>query len=221
MGVPARPADDPAAWFTRPTLRGGHVTLRPLRLADAEAWPALLGDEATAREVWAWMTVARPRDAEQARAVVRAHLQRQDDRQSVCFTQTTPRDDAPIGMTSFYDIDPAVRTLAIGWTWIAKPYWASGVNTEAKLLLLSRAFDELGAARVVWHVDINNARSQAAVRALGAVQEGILRKHRIRPDGSWRDTVQFCMTDDDWPAARAALRIRLAAKARTGPREVS
>ena len=211
MGVPATPAEHPEEWFERPTLAGSRVTLRPLQQSDADAWPGLLGDEPTAQEVWAWMTVARPRTVEDAHAIVRDHLNRQDDRRSVCFTQTDAATGEPIGMTSYYDIDPAVRTLAIGWTWIAKPYWASGVNTESKLLLLTRAFDDLGAARVVWHVDINNARSQAAVSKLGAVREGVLRKHRIRPDRTWRDTVQFCLTDDDWPGVRDALHTRLTA----------
>jgi RimJ/RimL family protein N-acetyltransferase len=71
--------------------------------------------------------------------------------------------------------------------------------------MMSHAFDILGAARVVWHTDINNARSQAAIERLGATKEGVLRKHRIRKDGSWRDSVQYAMTDDDWPAARARL----------------
>ncbi|HST48431.1 GNAT family N-acetyltransferase, partial [Jatrophihabitans sp.] len=82
-------------------------------------------------------------------------------------------------------------------------------NTESKLLLLSHAFDELGAARVVWHTDVRNERSRAAILRLGATFEGVLRKHRILPDGSWRDTAQYAMTDEDWPAARQRLRASL------------
>ena len=74
--------------------------------------------------------------------------------------------------------------------------------------MLTHAFDTLGAARVVWHTDIYNERSQAAIARLGATREGELRKHRIRRDGSWRTTVQYSMTDDDWPAAREKLRPR-------------
>ena len=118
------------------------------------------------------------------------------------------------GTTSLYEVVPAVRTLAIGHTWLGKPWWRTGHNTESKLLLLSYAFDDLGAARVVWHTDIHNERSQAAIARLGAAREGVLRKHRIRFDGSWRDTVQYSMTDDDWPAARDRLSSRLAAGAR-------
>ncbi len=75
--------------------------------------------------------------------------------------------------------------------------------------MLSHAFDTLGAARVVWHTDIYNERSQAAIARLGATREGELRKHRIRRDGSWRTTVQYSMTDDDWPTAREFLAGRL------------
>ena len=116
-----------------------------------------------------------------------------------------------IGTTSLYEINPALRTLAIGHTWLGRPWWRTGHNTDSKLVLLTYAFDELGAARVVWHTDIYNERSQAAIARLGATREGVLRKHRIRLDGTWRDTVQYSMTDDDWPAARAHLIARLAA----------
>ena len=110
-----------------------------------------------------------------------------------------------VGTTSFYEIDPAMRSLAIGHTWLARPYWRTGVNTESKLLMLSRAFDELGAERVVWHTDIRNVRSQAAIERLGASREGVLRHQRIRPDGSWRDTVQYSMLSAEWPEARRRL----------------
>jgi RimJ/RimL family protein N-acetyltransferase len=77
--------------------------------------------------------------------------------------------------------------------------------------MLGHAFDILGAVRVVWHTDILNTRSQAAIERLGATREGVLRKHRLRFDGSWRDTVQYAMTDEDWPAARDRLVARLTA----------
>ena len=79
------------------------------------------------------------------------------------------------------------------------------MNTESKLILLSRAFEGLGAERVVWHTDVRNMRSQAAIERLGATREGVLRHHRIRRDGSWRDTVQYSMLHADWPAAKARL----------------
>ena len=113
---------------------------------------------------------------------------------------------AVIGTTSYYDVDEATRSLAIGHTFLGPPWWRTGVNTEAKLLLLSRAFEDLGAVRVVWHTDIRNERSQRAIERLGATREGVLRRHKPRPDGTWRDTVQYAMTVDEWPAVRDRLR---------------
>ncbi|MET0492596.1 MAG: GNAT family protein [Actinoplanes sp.] len=112
------------------------------------------------------------------------------------------------GTTSLADPDPGQRTVSIGYTWLGRRWWRSGMNTEAKLLLMTYAFETLGAVRVAWVTDILNLRAQAAIERLGAVREGVLRKHRRRADGSWRDTVLYAMVDDDWPAAKAALTAR-------------
>jgi RimJ/RimL family protein N-acetyltransferase len=114
-----------------------------------------------------------------------------------------------IGTTSYYEVTPAARALAIGHTWLGRRWWRTGHNTESKLLLLTHAIETLGAARVVWHTDLLNLRSQAAIERLGATKEGVLRKHRIRRDGTWRDTVQYAMTDDDWPEAKHRLEAAL------------
>ncbi|QGN35361.1 GNAT family N-acetyltransferase [Microlunatus sp. Gsoil 973] len=113
------------------------------------------------------------------------------------------------GTTSFYEINPAVRALAIGSTWVAYRWWRTWLNSTSKLIMMSRAFDHLGAERVVWHTDIRNTRSQQAILRLGATREGALRHHRIRRDGSWRDTVQFSMLAAEWPAARERLISRI------------
>jgi RimJ/RimL family protein N-acetyltransferase len=113
------------------------------------------------------------------------------------------------GTTSFYEINPAARSLAIGHTWIGYPWWRTWLNSTSKLIMLNRAFDQLGAERVVWHSDIRNTRSQQAIARLGAVREGVLRHNRIRRDGSWRDTVQFSMLSEEWPAARDRLITRI------------
>jgi RimJ/RimL family protein N-acetyltransferase len=109
------------------------------------------------------------------------------------------------GTTSYHDVDPIHRTLCIGGTWIGTRWQRTGLNTDAKLLLMTRAFDVLGANRVAWHTDIHNIRSQRAIERLGAVREGVLRAHRIRPDGSLRDTVVYSITAPEWPTARTAL----------------
>jgi N-acetyltransferase len=200
------------AWYERPTLTGRHVLLRPLQQSDADAWIDALGEPASAAELWRGMTVPRPKTDADAQQVVADHLARQEAKQSVCFTQIDAATGRLAGLTTYYDINPPQRALAIGWTWIARPYWSTGINAESKLMLLERAFDVLGAVRVVWHVDIRNERSQAAVSKLGAVREGVLRKHKLRPDGSWRDTVLFAITDDEWPVHRDRLRDRVAGR---------
>ncbi len=154
-----------------------------------------------------WQSFARPTSETEAVALVDLYLNRPG---TVAWTQIDQARNEIAGLTTYYDIDAAVRTVAIGSTWLGRRFWRTGVNTEAKLLLLRRAFDDLQCARVVWHVDVLNERSQVAVARIGGFREGVLRKHKIRRDGSWRDTVVFSMTDDEWPEARAALEGRLA-----------
>ena len=76
------------------------------------------------------------------------------------------------GTTSFYDVDPALRAIAIGHTWLGRRWWRTGHNTESKLLLMTYAFERLGAARLVWHTDIHNERSQVAIARLGCDARG-------------------------------------------------
>jgi RimJ/RimL family protein N-acetyltransferase len=130
--------------------------------------------------------------------------------QQVAWAQVDPGTGTVVGVTSYHDINPQQRALAIGHTIVGRRWWRTGVTTEAKLLLLEHAFDRLGAERVFWYTDIRNDRSQEAIARLGAVREGVLRRHRLRPDGTWRDTVVFGMTVEEWPAASERLRERLA-----------
>jgi RimJ/RimL family protein N-acetyltransferase len=118
------------------------------------------------------------------------------------------------GTTSFADPDPRLRSLTIGYTWLGRQWWGNGMNAEAKLLMLTFAFEVLGAVRVTLVTDIRNQRAQHAIERLGAVREGLLRKHRRRSDGSWRDTVLYGIVDDDWPQVKQGLTARLAAQPR-------
>lgn len=186
-----------------PILTGQHVTLRPLRADDAAGVLAAADDDA----VFQWLLIHRPTTIEEAQELVDSYLNRSD---LVMWAQIDNASGELAGVTTFYDIDPAMRTVAIGHTWLGSRYWRTGINTESKLLLLTRAFETLECVRVVWHTDILNQRSQNAIARLGAQREGAMRKHRIRRDGSWRDTVTFSMTDDEWPAARTALAAKLA-----------
>lgn len=198
-----RPTRSP--WLTPATLRGDHVILEPLDVTHAADLLAAIGDE----EVFQWITRPVPRDVDAMAEIITDALVAHHAGTRVPWLQRCARTGEVVGTTSYYAVDPTNRAVAIGHTMIGKRWWRSGINTEAKLLLLERAFDALGAERVEWHTDIRNERSQAAIARLGAVREGVLRHHRLRPDGSWRDTVLFAMTADAWPAARAALRSRL------------
>ncbi len=99
--------------------------------------------------------------------------------------------------------------VEIGWTWLAPSRWRTALNTEAKLLQLTYAFEELGAGRVALKTDGRNARSQAAIERLGGMKEGTLRRHLRMPDGFIRDTVYYSILADEWPPIRARLRERL------------
>jgi RimJ/RimL family protein N-acetyltransferase len=115
-----------------------------------------------------------------------------------------------IGSTRFLDIAPEHGRLEIGWTWIAPSHQRTATNTEAKLLQLSYAFDELGATRVALKTDERNERSQAAIARLGAVREGVLRHQFRMPDGFMRSSVYFSILAEEWPAVKAMLDARLA-----------
>lgn len=114
-----------------------------------------------------------------------------------------------VGSTRFGDIDVPSERVEIGWTWLAPSRWRTAVNSEAKLLQLTYAFDELGAGRVALKTDARNARSQAAIERLGGMREGVLRRHLRMPDGFIRDTVYYSILRDEWPPVRERLTSRL------------
>ncbi|MFG2102341.1 bifunctional pyridoxamine 5'-phosphate oxidase family protein/GNAT family N-acetyltransferase [Micromonospora echinaurantiaca] len=203
--VPAYLRPDRSPWLEPAVLRGEHVVLEPLRLAHADELHTATADP----EVWRHLGTALPADAAGTAEVVAAALAAHHRGERVPWVQRCAVTGAVVGTTSYYEVDPDRRAVAIGYTFLGRPWWRTGINTEAKLLLLTRAFEELGALRVVWHTDIRNERSQRAIERLGATREGVLRMHRQRPDGSWRDTVQYSMTVDEWPNAQVTLRERL------------
>ena len=192
-------------WHQTPDLAGDHVLLIQLHPHHASGVLAAADDD----EVFRWLTFRRPTNLTEAEAIVERYLSTPN---LVAWAQIDQKSNELAGLTTYYDIDPAARTVAIGTTWLGKRFWQTPINAEAKLLLMGRAFDDLDAVRVVWHTDINNVRSQAAIERLGAQREGVLRKHKIRSDGSWRDTVVYSMLDDEWPAAREALVERLGSR---------
>jgi RimJ/RimL family protein N-acetyltransferase len=198
-------------WYALPVLTGRLIRLEPLALEHAPGYLAAAGTGDDADEVFRWMYPTAPQTVADARADILAALRARAGSDRFAYAQFDVATGEFAGTSSYYEVDPGVRTLGIGHTWLGKRWWRTGHNTESKLLMLTHAFDTLGAARVVWHTDVHNVRSQDAIARLGATREGELRKHRIRRDGSWRTTVQYSMTDDDWPEVRDRLIDRLAA----------
>jgi len=109
------------------------------------------------------------------------------------------------GCTSYMDIHPKDRGVEIGRTWVGTAYQRTAVNTTAKYLLLRHAFETLGANRVQIKTDERNLQSQAAIARLGAQREGILRAHKVLPDGYLRNTVMYSVTAAEWPAVKSRL----------------
>ncbi|WP_407836272.1 GNAT family N-acetyltransferase [Streptomyces sp. DSM 116496] len=117
-----------------------------------------------------------------------------------------------IGSTRLMVINTANRRLEIGWTFLAASRQGSGANAEAKLLMLTHAFEVMGMNRVELLTDVRNAKSRAAITRLGAQHEGVLRHHMVMPDGWIRDTAVYSLTRPEWPEAKQGLRARLAAR---------
>jgi RimJ/RimL family protein N-acetyltransferase len=193
---------------TRPggrPLVGAHVRLDPATRADAEGIFAALGDD----RVWAagynGGPAARPSAPEGWRERIDAAVA--DER--VMYAVRLVESGRIVGTTSLGDVDLVNERIHIGWTAYAPDVWSTAVNPECKLLLMQHAFDDCGFGRVKIQTDLINTRSQAAIAKLGAVREGVLRRHMCRADGTWRDTVVFSVIVDDWPEVRAGLEKRL------------
>ena len=194
-----------ADWLEPVGLDGTYVRLEALSPDHAEdLWRAGQDDE-----VWRWMPVARQATVEAMRTVVADALAERAAGTRVTWAIVERATGRAAGTTSYLDVVPAHLRLEVGWTWLGRRWWRTPLNTEAKLLLLGRAFDALGARRVALKTDAENVRSQAAIERIGGVREGVLRAHMVRPDGSRRDTVYFSVLREEWPAVRERLADRL------------
>ncbi|MFG2949459.1 GNAT family N-acetyltransferase [Streptomyces adustus] len=188
------------------TLTGHHVRLEPLTTEHlGELFEAGGGDE----EVWRWQGGPAPQTQAELGDKLATLLEAAEQGAYVPFAVVHRADGRAIGWTTYMDIDVADERLEIGWTWYGRAYWRTAVNTESKLLLLTHAFEDLGMGRVQLKTDHLNHRSQAAIARIGARREGVLRRHRRRPDGTWRDSVYFSILADEWPAAKENLTTRL------------
>lgn len=191
---------DPA----QPTLGGSIVTLLPLQ---EEHGPALLR---AAQDGQLWQSkltnIPGPDTMDQYLATALAGRQAGTVMPYAIVQRAT---GTIVGSTRFWKIDRVNRKLEIGHTWLAASVQRTGINTEAKLLLLTHAFETMRAVRVQFTTDELNEQSRAAILRLGAVQEGIVRNERIMPDGRKRNSVRFSMIDTEWEQVRAGLEQRL------------
>ncbi|GGZ20785.1 N-acetyltransferase [Streptomyces inusitatus] len=187
-------------------LTGRHVRLEPLTRAHLpDLFDAGGGDD----EIWRWQGGPTPRTREELGERLDGVLAEAERGTYVPFAVVHLASGRAVGWTTFLDVDAAHERLEIGWTWYGREYWRTAVNSETKLLLLTHAFEELGMGRVQLKTDHLNERSQAAIARLGARREGVLRRHRRRPDGSWRDSVYFSILAEEWPPVKERLRARL------------
>ncbi|MEU0373446.1 GNAT family protein [Streptomyces sp. NPDC006283] len=188
------------------TLTGRHVRLEPL--TDGHL-PDLFAAGGQDDDVWRWQGGPTPRTEEELGDKLRELLAEAGLGKYVPFAVMHRASGRAVGWTTFLDVSVHDERLEIGWTWYGRAYWRTAVNTETKLLLLTHAFEDLGMGRVQLKTDHMNQRSQAAIARLGARREGVLRRHRLRPDGTWRDSVYFSILADEWPDIRARLEARL------------
>lgn len=193
-----------------PVLAGDHARLEPIEAAHAADLYAA-GDEP---ELWLFMGI--PGFADLA-AVASWISEARAARGEGCYAIIDRREGRAVGSTRLLDIRPRDRSLEIGWTWLGAKARRTPINTECKLLLLRFAFERAGAVRVCLKTDARNARSRAAIERLGAVSEGVLRRHRAVWNGGFRDTAYYSVLDDEWPAVKARLQARLHRRHRDDP----
>ena len=191
-------------WRNTPTLVGAHVTLRPLQASDL---PAIV-EAAAANDLWDtfYAVVTQLKNAD---AWLAATMAQRDAGRALPFTVLDAAGTI-VGTTRYMRMSEANARVEIGGTFYATRVQRTGLNTEAKLLLLGHAFDALGCQCVQIRTDFLNRNSQRAIERLGARQDGVLRGHQRMADGRLRDTVVYSILDREWPGVRDNLRLMLA-----------
>ena len=200
----------PVNWHA-PRLSGTHASLEPLAIEHLDGIGLALDGDALAR-LW-YANVPKAADAG---AWLRAALDKQAQGIEVPFA-VRDADGVVVGSTRFYDLDPSVPRLSIGYTWYVPRVQRTGLNTEVKLMLLTHAFETLGCVSVHLETSWFNQASRAAITRLGAKQDGVLRNHKRHADGSLRDTVVFSIIDGEWPAVKRNLLAKLARHEQDSP----
>jgi len=184
-------------------LEGRRVRLEPLTLAHHEALAAAL--DPTLLQ-WFAQPVTSPAGL---RDFITEALDEQKRHRALPFATIERATGRAVGSTRFANIDRANRRVEIGWSWLGRTWQRTGINTEAKLLMMAHAFEALGAIRVEFKTDARNEQSRAALTRLGAVEEGYFRNHMIAADGRVRHSVWFSVVEADWPRVKRDLEGRL------------
>lgn len=185
-----------------PTLSSNGIILKPLMLTHANDLAQACQDG----ELWKINETSVPEPDKIIDYINTAHSM--PDRKA--FVVIDESNGKAIGATSFHDILPTSKRLEIGYTWYAKSYWRTHVNTTCKLMLLTYIFETLNYQTVGWRTDIDNHRSQQAIERLGAKKDGVIRGNRVRRDGVISDTVMYSMSKDEWPKHKTKLIEKLA-----------
>ncbi len=188
------------------TLEGTYIILEPLTIEHA---PDLF-EAGQDGEVWRYLSIAQPQNLVEMQAFIHGALSQQAAGHRLPFAIIDKLSGKAIGTSSYLEIQPQNKSLEIGWTWLGKPYWRSPRNTECKYLLLNYAFEVQEAIRVQLKTDSRNNISQNAIKRIGGVKEGILRKHVIYASGYIRDSVYFSILDQEWPEVKTRLEAKLA-----------
>jgi N-acetyltransferase len=192
------------SWLQEVELHTELLYLRPLRAADK---PALLEAAADGRLWELWYTQVPGIDT--LDVYVDYALSEQAAGRALPFAVVEKSSGKVIGTTRYCNAEPANRRLEIGYTWYASRVQRSAINTQCKLALLQHAFEQLDAIAVEFRTHWHNQASRAAIARLGAKQDGVLRNHRLEPDGARRDTVVFSILDNEWPSVRKSLQFKL------------
>ncbi|HSO75314.1 MAG TPA: GNAT family protein [Blastocatellia bacterium] len=189
-------------------LEGQHVRLEPLSPAHEESLVAAAGDG----ELWnSTVTIVPPRSG--MAAYIATALSAQARGHALPFVIVQKSMGKVVGCTRFFHIERDHRRVEIGYTWLSASAQRTIVNTEAKLLLLTHAFERLRCIRVEFFTDVLNHQSRTAILRLGAKQEGVLRNHMIMPSGRYRDSVCFSIIEAEWPEVKAHLEAKLGKRA--------
>jgi N-acetyltransferase len=188
------------AFVTPVTLSARGITLVPLGLEHEDGLRAAAADG----ELWKLRITSVP-EPESTRKYIEDALAMREAGNRFAFAVLNEASGKVLGCSSYHDIVPAVKRVEIGWTWYRQSSQRSHVNTTAKLLLMTHAFETLGCHVVGWRTDNFNFKSQAAIERLGAKKDGVIRGHALRRDGTIRDTVMYSMRSGEWPEAKAQL----------------